>query len=646
MKKFKRNLSTTLVVTFILLFFVACDNSSSGGGGNSSGETKPTIKIPQNNAQAVNFSDIDPEIGEIGGEIKITAADNESDVNDYVIYWGSDASTKTNEIETLRATRTDLVYNLPLDTTIPVNTTHIIVFTKNTAGEAKTGVSVEISDYAGEPLNNAQAVTFTDGDPTAGEIAGELSIIAAQDESDVENYVIYWASNASTKTTEITTLAATGNNLTYTIPANTTIPVSTTHIIVYTNNSKGEALTGVSVLLNDLNINVPLNDAQAVSFIDTDYDRNQISCSIEIIKAFDESDVENYAIYWGSDATTKMGLIAVKPKTGNNIYHFVNSNTAIPAGAEYILVFTRNAAGNEPLTCAASEIKDLTGCYYVAVGHSKIVSSPDGVNWSVYDLSPTYRSFQSVASGNGRFVAVGHNGIIYDSTNGVSWNEQPVVINESLTNIEFVNNQFVISVLNSDMLISEDGVNWTQKTAPYALMYGIHYAKGRYVYVGSDGKLFHSEDLDNWTVVYTGMNSSLVDVCYGQNGAGRMNVVLNSSGGILRSFDYGITWTPNGVTGLTSSLAGITWTGSRFIVVGSSGNIFTASEYADKWYKKVSNTTQNLKKVAAGNGLAVVVGNSGTIVTAPSLGDYTTWTVRVSGTTVQLNDVTFGQIYE
>ena len=83
---------------------------------------------------------------------------------------------------------------------------------------------------AGVPANAAVGVSFTDTDPDGGQIAGDVVISKAGNESDVTSYVLYWGSSPTSKQSEtpIATLTATGFNLTHTFVANTAVPSGAT----------------------------------------------------------------------------------------------------------------------------------------------------------------------------------------------------------------------------------------------------------------------------------------------------------------------------------------------------------------------------------------------------------------------------------
>ncbi|MGK5091252.1 DUF1566 domain-containing protein [Deltaproteobacteria bacterium TL4] len=124
---------------------------NSGGTTDTSGYAalKPDY-VPVTNsgllpAARVAFTDTDPDTGEIGGVVTITKAGNESEVTHYVLYWGSNATTKLSGYEALSSiakTGSDLTYSFNENTSIPSGVNYLLVFTRNDAGEMTTGVSI------------------------------------------------------------------------------------------------------------------------------------------------------------------------------------------------------------------------------------------------------------------------------------------------------------------------------------------------------------------------------------------------------------------------------------------------------------------------------------------------------------------------
>ena len=89
---------------------------------------------------------------------------------------------------------------------------------------------------------------------------------------------------------------------------------------------------------------VPAYAPAAVTFTDTDTDEGKIGGTVAITKATSEADVTHYAIYFGSNSTTKTTEIATLPKTGSNLNYIIPDGTAFGANT-HILVYTKNAQG-------------------------------------------------------------------------------------------------------------------------------------------------------------------------------------------------------------------------------------------------------------------------------------------------------------
>ena len=342
--------------------------------------------VPTHSATSIAFTDTDANGSEIAGTVGITAASDESDVSNYVLYWGTDTATKQSAtpITTVAKTGENLTYTVAADTSIPSSpvATHLLVFTSNEAGEMTAGVAVAIVDL-GLPTNAAVSMSFTDTDTDGGEITGTVNITKAISEADVTHYELYWGSDTTTKqsATPITTIAVTGSDLTYSIPANTTVPSgpTATHLLVFTKNSEGEMTTGVSAATGD--VGIPTNTAASVSFTDTDLDGDEVSGTVTITKAASESSVTHYVLYWGSDGTTKQNATEITSiaATGSNVTYTLAANTTIPTGptASHLLVFTKNADG-EMATGVNIAISDLTAPTNAAVSIAFTDSDTDG----------------------------------------------------------------------------------------------------------------------------------------------------------------------------------------------------------------------------------------------------------------------------
>jgi hypothetical protein len=105
----------------------------------------------------------------------------------------------------------------------------------------------------GKPTHTATNVTLVDTDTDSGQIAGDVNIAKSNGESSITQYTLYWGSDAATKNsvTPIATINKTGSNLTYSIDADTEVPVGATHLLVFSKNSTDEMETGISMVIYD-----------------------------------------------------------------------------------------------------------------------------------------------------------------------------------------------------------------------------------------------------------------------------------------------------------------------------------------------------------------------------------------------------------
>ncbi|ODS24435.1 hypothetical protein AB835_03815 [Candidatus Endobugula sertula] len=206
----------------------------------------------------------------------------------------------------------------------------------------------------------AAGLRFTDIDTDKGQIAGTLAINKAEDETHLTHYNLYWGSAPGEKLqgqAAIATLAKTGADITHTFAADTAIPTGAKYLLVYTQNNSIEEKAGVSLPINDV---VP-GLAAGITFTDLDTDNNQISGTLTINKAVDETHITRYNLYWGSDSTTKLSgqtIIASIAKIGADVTHTFAADTVIPTGATHLLVTTENS-GKEDVVGINFDIQSL-----------------------------------------------------------------------------------------------------------------------------------------------------------------------------------------------------------------------------------------------------------------------------------------------
>ncbi|MGK5091012.1 DUF1566 domain-containing protein [Deltaproteobacteria bacterium TL4] len=176
----------------------------------------------------------------------------------YNLYWST-----TTGVTTSNGTKISSVTSPYTHTSLTNGTAYYYILTAvNTGGESSASTEVSAT-----PVAISSSVSFTDTDYTSSEVAGPVTISKADSESTMTHYVLYWGSSSTTKqsTTAITEIAANGSaTYTYTFAANTTLPSTASHLLVYTKNGSIESPNPVSVSITDL-IALP-DSGQTISY--------------------------------------------------------------------------------------------------------------------------------------------------------------------------------------------------------------------------------------------------------------------------------------------------------------------------------------------------------------------------------------------
>ena len=233
---------------------------------------------------------------------------------------------------------------------------------------------------------------------------------------------------------------------------------------------------------------------------------------------------------------------------------------------------------------------------FVAVGDYKVMTSPDGIDWT--ERSVPYPDWNDITYGNGLFVAVGDYGAL-SSSDGVNWTR--VSLGYDWDAVTYGNGLFVaVSQSDTWLATSSDGVNWQTKSVP--TWDDIIYANGLFVAVRSGATLTSSDGV-NWTqhnISAFGGDS----ITYG-NG---LFVATTAIGGINTSSD-GITWTTEFSS--TESIRDIVYGDNLFV---ATGNITLTSSDGHNWTINPSAPASYPNKITYGNGTFVAISTTGTYI--------------------------------
>ena len=283
---------------------------------------------------------------------------------------------------------------------------------------------------------------------------------------------------------------------------------------------------------------------------------------------------------------------------------------------------------------------------YVALGSlGAVFTSPDTIAWTPRNAGTVHRDsgsgLQDMALGDGRLVAVGLSGLTSTSNDGINWTPATAGTTEDLGGVVFAFDRFHAVTLTSGRIYSSaDGVTWTSLNTPSAGLRRIAFGTGRLVAAGNSGELQTSTNGTTWTAGTAGTAESLLGVNY-VNG----QFIAVGTNGVIRSSLDGLTWTGRNSSGNRSNLQNVVFGQGLYLIPGQSGTTgrtLLSSNDGLIWRETIIGAGAvgtSLRAAAAGPNELVAVGTSGTILHS-SNGQR--WNSRTSGTSSQLNDVTFG----
>lgn len=311
-----------------------------------------------------------------------------------------------------------------------------------------------------------------------------------------------------------------------------------------------------------------------------------------------------------------------------------NTNEIMVAGDSVVLlgdlstgIWTPQADADSPLLAPNwpfySSLWD--GRLFLLGGHSGLMvegfrtNQAAPLNW-YSNVQPTRSWLWSVTRTPGFYAAVGANGTIVTSENGVEWNREAVP-----------------SELRGEVLLGVGG------NTNVLVAVGSHGAALRSLNVFTNvistnllGELITNRvslfGLE-WSPVLVPTTNDLQGVTEKDG----LFIVTGGAGGIFAS-NNGFFWEPR-ISGVTSFLSGVTGWPGGFVTVGAAGTILT-SENGTLWERRNAGTQNWIYSVRYVGGKLVALGENGLILTSS---DGIDWNRQNSGTTEWLNDVTFAQ---
>jgi hypothetical protein len=159
---------------------------------------------------------------------------------------------------------------------------------------------------------------------------------------------------------------------------------------------------------------------------------------------------------------------------------------------------------------------------FIAVGEDRILTSPDGFEWTARYTHPSANRLNAIVNGRGRLFAVGRKGMIVTSTNGVNWVPVSPLADPLLRDVFFQaaaygNGVFVAAGQQRSFAVSSNGVDWVRhERISGDDIEDITFAAGMFIAVGEDGLVLTSSNGITWTPHDIKVQSDLRAVIYEQ----------------------------------------------------------------------------------------------------------------------------------
>jgi glycogen debranching enzyme len=332
MKRTPRHLIAT---TFLITWLAACgggggvketppdngggdDNGNGGGsdGGSGAGGETP---LPPQPVSSIRFVDTDDDAGELAGKVIVGAASDEQNIRHYTLYWSNSSGAELVFIGNLAKGSASIEFVLPDNTAPPEGATHWLAYAVSADKMRSAPTLVAFNDHIDEkpqPPAAPRGISFTDTDKDANQYSGTVLVTRANDEAQVQTYVIGWIKADNTWHSPLVTLDKTNATLQYNLAANTVLPVGASNLGAFTQNASGEASAIVALAkLNDL-IEITETPISSLSVsVPTAVSKTDINVAVQISPRGAASEV---AAYYSLDSKIWNKIDLTKNPTGNN----------------------------------------------------------------------------------------------------------------------------------------------------------------------------------------------------------------------------------------------------------------------------------------------------------------------------------------
>jgi hypothetical protein len=282
---------------------------------------------------------------------------------------------------------------------------------------------------------------------------------------------------------------------------------------------------------------------------------------------------------WGT-----VSQYALPSQTGNSGKFLTTNGTAESWGTvNQPLTFTSRL--NPASEYRFNEIAYNGSNLYVAVGNNgKLYSSPDGITWTSRTSGFSTSNIYTVAFGNGLFVAGGVSGILTTSTDGITWTARTSNMGSNAIQQVIYANSIWVGVGSGGgttntggIIYSTDGITWTRKSQSLTVgttYYSVGWNGTNWIVgtsLSTNNYLYASTPSGTWTAGLAGGGSIFWVGCDGAN-----TFIFNSSNSVFCS---STSTTLASITQVSGTFAYANQTQDRIIAAIYNGKIYFSNGY-------------------------------------------------------------------